>query len=57
MDKITKGMSEAGQHPNQCCTKGMKQEGLLRRMADSLKGAATRMRQVLSGRHATTTGH
>jgi hypothetical protein len=56
MDKIAKGMSEAGQHPHECCTKRGNSEGLLRRMADSLKGAATKVSHVLMGRHETRSG-
>jgi hypothetical protein len=47
MDKVAKGMSQAGRHPNECCHK---EEGLLRRMAHSLKGAATRVGHILTGR-------
>jgi hypothetical protein len=36
MDKIAKGMSEAGRHPNECCSKSDRSEGLLRRMAHSI---------------------
>jgi hypothetical protein len=52
MDNIAKGMSQAGRHPTECCTKqeGLRQEGLLRRMADSLKGAAQKLGHVLTGR-------
>ena len=56
MDKITKGMSEAGRHPRQCCSKNYAHQGLLSRMADSLKGAAEKVGHVLSGRHATHSG-
>ncbi|HEX5273259.1 MAG TPA: hypothetical protein VFW33_22335 [Gemmataceae bacterium] len=56
MDKIAKGMSEAGQHPRQCCTKNMKSNGLLHRMADSLRGAATRVSHILTGRHEARSG-
>jgi hypothetical protein len=48
MDRIAKGMSEAGRHPGECCTK---RESLLRRMAHSLKSAATQAGHVLMGRH------
>ncbi len=56
MDKIVKGMSEAGQHPRQCCSKNDRHEGLLSRMARSLKGAAAKAGQVLSGHHAIRAG-
>lgn len=54
MDKVVKGMSEAGQHPRQCCTKNDRHEGLLSRMAHSLRGAAEKVGHVLSGRHGMT---
>jgi hypothetical protein len=56
MDKIAKGMAQAGQHPREPCTKRERPEGLLRRMADSLRGAATKVGHVLSGRHETRSG-
>ncbi len=56
MNKITKGMSEAGHHPNTCCSKQDKQEGLLRRMVHSLKGAANKVGQVLMGRQEIRSG-
>jgi hypothetical protein len=56
MDKIAKGMSEAGRHPHECCTKRGNSEGLLRRMAHSLKGAATKVGHVLTGRHDMRSG-
>jgi hypothetical protein len=56
MDKVTKGMSEAGRHPHECCSKGDRSEGLLRRMAHSIRGAATRVTHVLTGRHEMRSG-
>jgi hypothetical protein len=47
MDKMTKGMSQAGRHPQECCTR---QEGLLQRMAHSFKGIATGVRHFLKGK-------
>ena len=47
MDKITKGMSQAGRHPQECCTR---QEGLLQRMAHSFKGITTSVRHFLKGK-------
>jgi hypothetical protein len=56
MDKIAKGMSEAGRHPHECCSKSDRSEGLLRRMAHSIRGAATRMSHVLTGRQEMRSG-
>jgi hypothetical protein len=47
MDKITRGMSQAGRHPQQCCTR---KEGLIQRMTHSLKGVAARVRHFLGGK-------
>jgi hypothetical protein len=50
MDKIAKGMSQAGRHPQECCTK---QEGVLQRMTHSFHGIATKVRHFLKGREET----
>jgi hypothetical protein len=47
MDSVAKGMSQAGRHPNECCTR---QEGLLNRVAHSFKGIATRVGDFLKGK-------
>ena len=47
MYKIAKGMSQAGRHPQECCTR---QEGLMQRMANSFKGIATSVRHFLKGK-------
>jgi hypothetical protein len=47
MDRIAKGMSQAGRHPEECCTR---QEGLVQRMAHSFKGIATKVRHFLTGK-------
>jgi len=47
MDKIAKGMSEAGRHPQECCTR---QDSLLRRMTHSFKGIAASVRHFLKGK-------
>jgi hypothetical protein len=52
MDKITKGMSQAGRHPQECCTR---QEGLLQRMSCSFKGIAARVRHFLTGKEGSHT--
>ena len=53
MDKITKGMTEAGRHPQECCTK---QDGLLRRMAHSFRSIAERVGNFLKGKEAMRPG-
>ncbi len=53
MDRITKGMSQSGRHPQECCTL---QDSLLQRMAHSFKGIAMSVRDFLKGkRHAHST--
>jgi hypothetical protein len=47
MDKVTRGMSEAGRHPNECCHKPAARESLLHRMAHSFKGIAQNVRHFL----------
>jgi hypothetical protein len=56
MDKIVKGMSEAGQHPQECCNRQERPEGLFRRMAHSLRGAVMKIGQALTGRHEIRSG-
>jgi hypothetical protein len=54
MDKIAKGMSQAGRHPQECCTR---QEGLMQRMTHSFKGIAASVRHFLKGKehpHSTS---
>ena len=54
MDRMTKGMSQAGRHPRECCTR---QEGLLQRMTHSFKGIAASVRHFLKGKeqsHSTS---
>ncbi len=53
MDKITQGMSQAGRHPYECCTRQERlQGGLMQRMSHSFKGIAMRVRHFLSGKEA-----
>ncbi len=47
MDRIAKGMSQAGRHPRECCTR---QDSLLRRMTHSFKGIAAGVRHFLKGK-------
>jgi hypothetical protein len=52
MDRIAKGMSQAGRHPHECCTR---QEGLVQRMSHSFKGIAARVRHFLTGKRESRT--
>jgi hypothetical protein len=53
MDTVAKGMSQAGRHPNECCTK---QEGLMSRMAHSFQGIAAKVGHFLKGKPGTRSG-
>jgi hypothetical protein len=52
MDRIARGMSQAGRHPQECCTR---QEGLVQRMSHSFKGIAAKIRHFLTGKGESRT--
>lgn len=49
MDKISKGMSEAGRHPHQCCNQGDKNKGFVDKVKDLAKGATEKVKNYLHG--------